>query len=57
MIGFVPSLYPLLKSLMKKDNIEVVSKALRIYFLAGALIAAIGLFVLLWIPTDPKMCG
>ncbi|MES0360016.1 MAG: hypothetical protein ABUK20_03810 [Anaerolineales bacterium] len=39
---------------MKKDNIEVVSKALRIYFLAGALIAAIGLFVLLWIPTDPK---
>jgi len=39
---------------MKKDNIEVVSKALRIYFLANALIATICLLVLLWIPTDPK---
>ncbi len=39
---------------MKKDNIQVVSMALRRYFLANALIAAICLLVLLWIPTDPK---
>ena len=39
---------------MKKDNIQVVSMALRIYFLANALIASICLLVLLWIPTDPK---
>ncbi len=39
---------------MKKDNIQVVSMALRIYFLANALAASIGLLVLLWIPTDPK---
>lgn len=39
---------------MKKANIQAVSIALRIYFLANALIAAICLLVLLWIPTDPK---
>jgi hypothetical protein len=39
---------------MKRDDIRVVSIALRIYFLANALIAAICLLVLLWIPTDPK---
>ena len=39
---------------MKKDNIQVVSMALRLYFLANALIASICLLVLLWIPTDPK---
>jgi len=39
---------------MKKDNIQVISKALRIYFLASALMATIGLLVLFWIPTDPK---
>ena len=39
---------------MKKDNIQVVSTALRIYFLANVLIASICLLVLLWLPTDPK---
>ncbi len=39
---------------MKKDNIQVVSMALRRYFFANALIASICLLVLLWIPTDPK---
>jgi len=39
---------------MNKHNIQVVSKALRIYFLANALIASICLLVLLWIDTDPK---
>lgn len=39
---------------MKSDDIRVVSLALRIYFLANALIAAVCLLVLLWLPTDPK---
>jgi hypothetical protein len=39
---------------MKKDNIQVVSMALRIYFFANALIAVICLLVLLLLPTDPK---
>ena len=39
---------------MKKDNIQFVSMALRIYFFANALIAAICLLVLLLLPTDPK---
>jgi len=39
---------------MKKDDIQVVSIALRIYFLANALIASICLLVSLWIPTDLK---
>ena len=39
---------------MKSDDIQVVSIALRIYFLTNALIASICLLVSLWIPTDPK---
>jgi hypothetical protein len=39
---------------MKNNDIRVVSTALWVYFLANALIAAICLLVLLWIPTDPK---
>jgi hypothetical protein len=39
---------------MKSNDVRVVSSALRIYFFANTLIAAIGLLVLLWIPTDPK---
>ena len=41
---------------MKNNDIRVVSTALWVYFLANALIAAICLLVLLWIPTDPKKC-
>jgi hypothetical protein len=39
---------------MKRDDIQVVSKALRIYFFANALIAAVCLLVLLLLLTDPK---
>lgn len=39
---------------MKIDDKQVVSTALRIYFLSNALIAAVCLLVLLLIPTDPK---
>jgi hypothetical protein len=39
---------------MKSNDIRVVSKALQIYFLTGALLAAIGLLVLFLIPTSPK---
>jgi hypothetical protein len=39
---------------MESDEIRFVSKALRIYFFANALIAAVCLLVLLLLPTDPK---